>query len=64
MDQETLGFPFWLRIRHFINLFCIFLLMRSGGQILADHQLCDHSLCDRRTAATHIPVSWTIVPRA
>jgi methionine sulfoxide reductase catalytic subunit len=37
MDQETLGFPLWLRINHFINLFCIFLLMRSGVQILADH---------------------------
>ena len=37
MDQETLGFPLWLRINHFINLFCIFLLMRSGLQILSDH---------------------------
>ena len=39
MDGETnlLGFPLWLRINHFINLFCIFLLMRSGVQILADH---------------------------
>ena len=32
-----LGFPIWLRINHFINLFCIFFLMRSGLQILADH---------------------------
>jgi methionine sulfoxide reductase catalytic subunit len=37
MDQELLGFPLWLRINHFINLFCIFVLMRSGVQILADH---------------------------
>jgi methionine sulfoxide reductase catalytic subunit len=37
MDQEALGFPLWLRINHFINLFCIFLLMRSGVQILSDH---------------------------
>lgn len=37
MDQELLGFPWWLRINHFINLFCIFLLMRSGVQILMDH---------------------------
>lgn len=37
MEQELLGFPWWLRINHFINLFCIFLLMRSGVQILADH---------------------------
>ncbi len=37
MDQDTLGFPLWLRINHFINLFCIFLLMRSGLQILSDH---------------------------
>lgn len=35
--EETLGFPLWLRINHVINLFCIFLLMRSGVQILADH---------------------------
>lgn len=39
MDGQTdlLGFPLWLRITHFINLFCILLLMRSGIQILADH---------------------------
>jgi len=37
MDQEILGFPLWLRVNHFINLFCIFVLMRSGVQILADH---------------------------
>jgi DMSO/TMAO reductase YedYZ molybdopterin-dependent catalytic subunit/thiosulfate reductase cytochrome b subunit len=35
--MDDLGFPFWLRANHFINLFCIFLLMRSGIQILADH---------------------------
>ncbi|MBS0170364.1 MAG: molybdopterin-dependent oxidoreductase [Nitrospira sp.] len=35
--EETLGFPLWLRINHAINLFCMFLLMRSGLQILADH---------------------------
>jgi len=37
MEQELLGFPLWLRINHFINLFCILVLMRSGVQILADH---------------------------
>jgi hypothetical protein len=35
--MEELGFPFWLRANHFINLFCMSLLMRSGVQILADH---------------------------
>ncbi len=35
--MEVLGFPFWLRAAHFINLFCMFLLIRSGIQILADH---------------------------
>ena len=35
--EETLSFPLWLRINHVINLFCMFLLMRSGVQILADH---------------------------
>lgn len=35
--MDELGFPIWLRINHFINLFCIFFLMRSGLQILADH---------------------------
>ena len=37
MDQEIFEFPLWLRVNHFINLFCIFVLMRSGVQILADH---------------------------
>lgn len=32
-----LGFPVWLRINHFINLFFIGLLVRSGLQILAEH---------------------------
>jgi methionine sulfoxide reductase catalytic subunit len=31
------SFPLWLRANHFINLFCMFLLIRSGIQILADH---------------------------
>jgi len=35
--MEDLSFPFWLRAAHFINLFCMFLLIRSGIQILADH---------------------------
>jgi sulfoxide reductase catalytic subunit YedY len=35
--MNDLDFPLWLRVNHFINLFCIFLLMRSGIQILADH---------------------------
>lgn len=34
---SDLGFPLWLRVNHFINLFCIVLLLRSGLQILADH---------------------------
>jgi Prokaryotic cytochrome b561. len=37
LDTADLGFPIWLRINHFINLLCIFFLMRSGLQILADH---------------------------
>lgn len=36
-NASNLGFPIWLRINHFINLFCIFFLIRSGLQILADH---------------------------
>lgn len=31
------GFPAWLRITHYINLFFILLLIRSGLQILVDH---------------------------
>jgi len=30
MALETLGFPLWLRVNHFINRFCIFVLRRSG----------------------------------
>ena len=30
--MEDLSFPFWLRAAHFINLFCMFLLIRSGIQ--------------------------------
>jgi len=31
------GFPIWLRIQHFFNLFLMMLIIRSGIQILADH---------------------------
>jgi sulfoxide reductase catalytic subunit YedY len=31
------GFPAWLRWQHFFNLFLIFLMIRAGIQILADH---------------------------
>jgi DMSO/TMAO reductase YedYZ molybdopterin-dependent catalytic subunit/thiosulfate reductase cytochrome b subunit len=37
VNGSDLGFPIWLRINHYINLFCIFFLIRSGLQILADH---------------------------
>ena len=31
------GFPWWLRLQHFLNMFFMFFIMRSGIQILADH---------------------------
>lgn len=31
------GFPLWLRLVHFFNLFLILFIIRSGIQILADH---------------------------
>lgn len=31
------GFPWWLRWQHFLNLFFMMFIMRSGLQILADH---------------------------
>ena len=31
------GFPLWVRLSHFFNLFLIFFIIRSGIQILADH---------------------------
>ncbi|MDD4933521.1 MAG: molybdopterin-dependent oxidoreductase [Methylacidiphilaceae bacterium] len=31
------GFPWWLRWQHFLNLFFLMFLVRSGLQILADH---------------------------
>ncbi|MGH8012045.1 MAG: molybdopterin-dependent oxidoreductase [Candidatus Binataceae bacterium] len=31
------GFPMWLRLEHFFNLFLMFLILRAGIQILADH---------------------------
>lgn len=35
-DIIHLGFPLWLRITHYLNIFLIFLLIRSGVQILLD----------------------------
>lgn len=34
---EPFGFPAWLRVTHYVNLFFIILLVRSGLQILMDH---------------------------
>lgn len=31
------GFPLWLRIQHFFNLFLMTFIIRSGIQVLADH---------------------------
>jgi thiosulfate reductase cytochrome b subunit len=31
------GFPLWLRVEHFLNMFFMFFIIRSGIQILADH---------------------------
>jgi sulfoxide reductase catalytic subunit YedY len=31
------GFPAWLRVQHFFNLFLLFFIIRSGLQIFADH---------------------------
>ena len=31
------GFPWWLRLQHFLNLFFMVFIIRSGIQILADH---------------------------
>ncbi len=31
------GFPAWLRVTHYVNLFFLLLLVRSGLQILVDH---------------------------
>ncbi len=31
------GFPAWLRVTHYVNFLFLFLLVRSGLQILADH---------------------------
>ena len=33
----TTGFPWWLRYQHYLNLFLMLFMMRSGLQILADH---------------------------
>lgn len=33
----TTGFPAWLRVQHFLNLFFMVFIIRAGIQILADH---------------------------
>jgi sulfoxide reductase catalytic subunit YedY len=31
------GFPWWLKLQHFLNMFFMLFIMRAGIQILADH---------------------------
>jgi sulfoxide reductase catalytic subunit YedY len=33
----TTGFPAWLRVQHYLNLFFMVFIIRAGIQILADH---------------------------
>ena len=35
--EVTSGFPLWLRVSHFLNLFFMVFIIRDGVQILADH---------------------------
>jgi methionine sulfoxide reductase catalytic subunit len=34
------GFPGWMRLQHFLNMFFMYFAMRAGIQILADHPRC------------------------
>jgi methionine sulfoxide reductase catalytic subunit len=36
VDQAS-GFPLWVAAQHFLNLFLMIFIIRSGWQILADH---------------------------
>lgn len=37
----TTGFPAWVRLQHFFNVFLMVFIIRSGVQILSDHpRLC------------------------
>lgn len=31
------GFPWWLQLQHFVNMFFMLFIIRAGIQILADH---------------------------
>jgi len=44
----TSGFPAWLRLSHFLNLFFMTFIVRAGVQILADHRGCIGSATARR----------------
>ena len=35
--RSTPGFPWWLQLQHFLNMFFMLFIMRAGLQILADH---------------------------
>ena len=37
MPAVNAGFPAWLRIQHFLNLFFMVFIVRAGIQVLADH---------------------------
>jgi sulfoxide reductase catalytic subunit YedY len=36
-DRATPGFPIWVGVQHFFNLFLLIFIVRSGLQILSDH---------------------------
>ena len=37
VPANYVGFPLWLRVQHFLNLFFMLFIIRAGIQILADH---------------------------
>ena len=56
------GFPLWLRVQHFLNLWFMTFIIRAGIQVLADHPRADgsdggryydvHAIADMRHALT------------
>jgi methionine sulfoxide reductase catalytic subunit len=64
VQPVTLGFPIWLRLQHFLNLFFMAFIIRSGVQIFADHSRlywkrdCTPGTDSRFGAKKHSPASY------
>jgi hypothetical protein len=61
--QENAGFPAWVGVQHFLNLFLMIFILGSGLQILSDHPRYVLLFATGHWRRV-VPTSWDVLPNA